>query len=506
MITLSARDLDAALLDLDGVLTNTADHHAEAWKSVFDELLEARGGGTFTPFDIATDYPRFVDGRLRQDGAYAFLASRGIELPFGAPSDQPGAPTIWGLGNRKNQLFREIVRCRGVQVYRDARRFVEKLTAAGIATAIVSASKNCGLILERAQLVSLFDAVIDGNEAQRLNLRGKPHPDTFLAAARELDVEPRYCAVIEDASSGIEAARKGGFGLVIGVERQERTRALRSARADAVVADLTQIEVRALPSALSEVDAIFHHLVTRPHAVFLDYDGTLTPIAPRPEMATLSASVRVLLAELNKICPVGIVSGRQLAEIEALVGLDIAYAASHGLEIKVGHGEAATPCEAQQVVPAIRSIAGKMRQRLAAVSGVLIEEKPYSVAVHYRLVPEAQQSLIATEVERALAAHSCVRLLRGKKVFEFRPDIEWDKGQAVLALAKYVGASKAGILYIGDDVTDEDVFRLLRHEGIGIVVAQVPRRSTAAYTILDTTQVAHFLSLLTKRLAHHANE
>jgi beta-phosphoglucomutase family hydrolase len=235
---------DAVLFDLDGVLTATAKVHAAAWKRMFDEYLRQRAaakGEPFRPFEIATDYKQYVDGKLRYDGVRSFLASRGIELPEGEVTDPPAHETISGLGNRKNEFVHEVLRAEGVDVYDGSVDFVRQLHGQGIKTAIVSASRNCRAVLEAAQIADLFDFCVDGEVASRLELAGKPAPDTFLAAAKQLGVEPARSVVVEDAVSGVQAGRAGGFGLVIGVDREGHPEALKEAGADFVVGDLREL-------------------------------------------------------------------------------------------------------------------------------------------------------------------------------------------------------------------------------------------------------------------------
>ncbi len=238
------REFDAVLLDLDGVLTATARLHAAAWKQMFDDYLRKRSeaiGEPFLPFDIATDYKEYIDGKLRYDGVRSFLASRGIRLPDGEPSDSPDQETVCGLGNRKNKLVRDLMHRQGVDVFESTVQWVRDLRAAGIKTAVVSASKNCEEILRTAGIADLFDLRVDGVVAERLELPGKPAPDTFLEAARELGVEPERAAVVEDAIAGVQAGRAGNFGLVIGVDRKGDPESLARNGADIVVRDLKEL-------------------------------------------------------------------------------------------------------------------------------------------------------------------------------------------------------------------------------------------------------------------------
>lgn len=230
----------ACLFDLDGVLTRTAVVHAAAWKEVFDGYLAARRPDQ-PPFDEVVEYDEYVDGRPRADGVRTFLASRGITLPEGAPQDPPGRETVCGIANRKNQVLLRRLREDGVQAYPGSVRFVHAVRAAGLRRAVVSASANCEEVLAAAGMADLFEVRVDGVTAAREHLAGKPRPDTFLAAARALGVEPAQAAVIEDALAGMEAGRAGRFGWVIGVDRTGQAEALRAHGADVVVKDLADL-------------------------------------------------------------------------------------------------------------------------------------------------------------------------------------------------------------------------------------------------------------------------
>jgi beta-phosphoglucomutase family hydrolase len=236
--------ITACLFDLDGVLTRTAEVHAIAWKEMFDTFLAdwaARTGVPFRPFEIETDYVRYVDGKLRQDGVRSFLASRGIVLPEGEPGDPGTAETVYGLGTRKNDLVLDLIRTRGVGVYPGSVRFVEVVRDAGLRRAVVSASRNCQAVLAAAGIEELFEVRIDGVVAAEARLPGKPAPDMFLAAARMLGVKPVHAAVFEDAVAGVAAGRAGNFGWVVGVDRVGQAEALRDHGADIVVTDLSEL-------------------------------------------------------------------------------------------------------------------------------------------------------------------------------------------------------------------------------------------------------------------------
>ncbi|MEU0007854.1 beta-phosphoglucomutase family hydrolase [Streptomyces sp. NPDC006314] len=233
--------IQACLFDLDGVVTKTAVVHAAAWKETFDAFLRDYEGEQGRPFDAGADYDEYVDGRPRADGVRAFLDSRGIHLPEGTPGDPPDARTVHGLGNRKNDLLLARIRTGGVEAYEGTLRYLEAVRAAGLRTAIVSSSANCRDVLSSVGAEHFFDVRIDGVVAAERNLPGKPHPDTFLAAARDLGVEASRAAVFEDALAGMDAGRAGGFGYVVGVDRVGQTDALYAHGANTVVKDLAEL-------------------------------------------------------------------------------------------------------------------------------------------------------------------------------------------------------------------------------------------------------------------------
>jgi len=251
MVTLAARDYDAVLFDLDGVLTRTADIHAAAWKKLFDDFLKQRAsrlGEPFVPFDM-DDYRLYVDGKPRYDGVATFLASRGIDLPQGSAGEASNERSIHGLGRLKDEYFSQQLDRHGAKVYEASIVLVHDLRAQGVKTAVVSASRNCAAVLQAAGIDHLFDARVDGQDIVRLELAGKPAADSFLEAARRLGVEPFRTVVVEDAIAGVQAARAGGFGLVIGVDRGANRQALLDAGASVVVDDLVQVRAVGEPAS-----------------------------------------------------------------------------------------------------------------------------------------------------------------------------------------------------------------------------------------------------------------
>ena len=236
---------EAWLFDLDEVITDTASVHA-AWKRTFDEypkLVSEREERSYEPFKIDPDYYRYVDGKPRYAGVQDFLRSRGIILDRGDPNDPPSRETVCGIGNRKNALFNEVLRSRGVEVFESSVALVQKLRARGRHVAVVTSSKNCDAVLQAAGIQNLFEVRVDGNVAAAKRLAGKPSSDTYEEAARMLGTLPEQAVVIEDAISGVQAGRAGGFGLVIGVARGDDPEVLRQNGADIVVRDLAELSL-----------------------------------------------------------------------------------------------------------------------------------------------------------------------------------------------------------------------------------------------------------------------
>jgi beta-phosphoglucomutase family hydrolase len=237
-------NVSACLFDMDGVITRTATVHDAAWKEMFDEFLRehaSRTGRQFVPFDPATDYGDYVDGKPRLEGTRSFLAARSIDLPEGTPGDPPGTWTTWGLSNRKNDLVLTVLARDGVEVYEGSQRYLIAARAAGMRTAIVSSSANTLQVLEAGGITRLFDVRVDAHVARARGLHGKPAPDTSLAAAQMLRVTPAAAVVFEDALAGVEAGRAGSFRYVVGVDRVGHAEQLRKHGADVVVADLADL-------------------------------------------------------------------------------------------------------------------------------------------------------------------------------------------------------------------------------------------------------------------------
>jgi alpha,alpha-trehalase len=501
---------EAVLFDLDGVITKSARLHAKAWQQVFDEFLAKRAaesGAPFQPFDVLDDYARYVDGKPRHEGIKSFLRSRAIGLPEGMADDPSGGSTINGLAKHKNAVFLNILQDRGIGVYQGAIDLIRQLRELGCRLAVVSSSRNCRAVLQAAGLADLFDVQVDGIVARQLQLDGKPAPDTFLEAAHQLGVIAKRAVVVEDSVAGVEAGRAGRFALVIGVERSSEPKRLQAHGANFVVADLATLipnggmksTLGTLPLALQVFDDLAAKIAEKRLVVFLDYDGTLTKIVARPELAVLNEDMRATVRRLAGLCPVIVISGRKRSDLAHLVDLpSVIFAGSHGFDISGPRGMEVRHEEGSEYIPVVRRAARAIRSRLRGIDGAIVEDKIYAVAVHYRLVDHSLAPDVESAVDAVLGAERGLRKMSGKKVFELLPDIEWNKGKALLWLlnALDLGGPDVIPIYLGDDVTDRDAFKVLTDRGIGILVSDIHEPTCAHYRLANTGEVRTFLQRL----------
>ncbi len=497
--------IGAFICDLDGVLTDTAETHFRAWKRMFDDYLQQRNGDDAEPF-TRDDYRAYVDGKPRYDGARSFLESRGIDLSRGEPDDPPGRETVCGLGNRKHQIFHRLLEEDGVERIEPAIAWARAAKQRGVPLAVVTCSRNGERVMEAAGISDLFDARVDGNVGHELELPGKPDPAYFLEAARRLGIAPEHAAVVEDARAGVEAGHDGGFGLVVGIAADGGA-ALRDAGADVVVHDLGELplpgtpagtRIRDLPLLLEREDPFRALLADDGPALFMDYDGTLTAIVPDPEDARLPEDTRDALARAAEVFPVAIISGRDLDVLRDFVGLDgLYYAGSHGLHIREPDG---TEHErARDWLPALDRAEERLRQRVGGIPGAAVERKRFAIAVHYRNTPDDRVGEVQKLAREVAADEDRLERSGGKKVVELRPDLDWDKGSAVLWILELVSGDRTlHPVYVGDDVTDEDAFRALPPDGMGIVVrGEDDARHTAAdFALTGPDQVRLLLERL----------
>ena len=526
----------SVIFDLDGVVTKTAKVHAHAWKKTFDEYLRLRTERDSEPFNEFTyqhDYLNYVDGKPRYQGVKNFLESRGIHLPFGDPSDSTDKETICGIGNKKNKLFNELLQKEGAEVFESTIRLIKSLKENGIKIGVASSSKNCLPILKSVNIEHLFETRVDGVVSAELNLKGKPEGDIFVTAAKNLDTLPENSVVVEDASSGVEAGRNGGFGLVLGVSRENNETELAKYGADIVVPDLAEIDIQIIndwfnrkpkpffkcfetlehaPAILPEDHLQGKDIFVNPYyertgksvlhtdkkmVFFLDYDGTLTPIVDSPELAVITDDMKQTVEQLAKIHTVAIVSGRMREDVQNLVGIKgLFYAGSHGFDIKGPGGFSMIHPVAEKTIPLVSEIIEQLKDKFRNIEGALVEEKKFSVAAHYRKVKNQKDlKFIEESVNSIVQKHDELRLLKGKKVFEILPNIDWDKGKAIrwIMNALEIPWDTTSAFYIGDDTTDEYAFRTIITRGTAIMVTDEPLNpSTADFQLNSPKEVKKF--------------
>ncbi|WP_236587708.1 trehalose-phosphatase [Marivirga aurantiaca] len=509
-----SRNFKAAIIDMDGVITQTARLHAKAWKEMFDDFLSKKEGDDFQPLRIEKDYKQYIDGIPRFDGVRAFLKSRNIQIPEGSPEDGPEKDTVYGLGMRKNKIFLELLKVEGVEVYEDTLEVIKKWKLENMKLAVISSSRNCKHIIESSGLSDFFDVRVDGEISQEENLNGKPEPDIFLKASDLLGIDASQAIVLEDAISGVKAGKKGNFALVVGVARSGEENELKKAGADIVVKNLKELEeamteietgnsAENLPYALERIEEIFDKSGSRRPVLFLDYDGTLTPIVSDPDEAILSDKARNVVSKLSKQITVAVISGRDRKDIQSKINLDsLIYAGSHGFDISGPDGMEMQYEPGRKTLPALDEAEKRLNEKLQDVEGAWVERKKFAIAVHYRNVADKKVEVVKNAVLEELEVYRELKKGSGKKILELKPDIDWDKGKALNWLMEELklDANEYIPIFIGDDITDEDALQAVKDKGIGIMVGSHDQKTAATYRLKNTEEAIEFLDRLQKRL------
>lgn len=479
------------VLDVDGVTTDTRRIHFRAWKRIFDQELGLRNLTEFTD----EDYQNYVDGRPREEGILSLFKSRGLSLELAKVRE---------VAEAKNEIFLTLLREHPPKAYDDFFKAMKLWKSQAIDVMAVSSSKNCRPVLESAGVIDMFKLIIDGTDALALELNGKPAPDYFLEAIKRARLRPRDCAIVEDSLSGIIAGRRGDFSYVFGMSRVGQTspQELYLYGADYVVSSLE--DIGKMKNPLTEWADFKARVGGRDVALFVDYDGTLTDIVNDPRDAHIPESTRAILKTCSKSFKVSIISGRDRNDVKQRVGIDsIFYSGCHGLDVS---GPGCFHFEVEEVsglLSELEEASLVLSAFFAPVEGIVIERKRFSTALHYRMVSVLSDEKIVEEVSKLLARFENLRCKLGKKVIEIIPDVEWDKSKAVDKISEILEIDPRVTvpIYIGDDVTDEDVFISYRRKGICIKVCEDECLLSAHYKLRSPAEVGKFLTFLAQEYA-----
>ncbi len=505
--------VDSLIFDLDGVLTQTRKTHKEAWREMFDNFFKENKHKYGKQDSVSeNDYQNYIDGKPRYQGVKSFLDSRNIELPWGNTDDPPGMETVCALGNLKNVLFNEVLERYGVEIYEDAVEKLKSWRQLGIKTAIVSSSKNCKKIIEVAGIDHLFDTRVDGMVSEEIGLSGKPNPDIFTEAAKRLNARPENSVVFEDAISGVQAGQSGFFGLVVGINRFDNKDGLLNNGADITIDSFFELDItdeklikeyfsRPGKPIFPDNKEIFDIFSRKKPVIFLDYDGTLTPIVSRPEDAIISNEMKATLKSLASKFTVAIVTGRDKEDVENLVNLDeLIYAGSHGYIISGPNNLFMEHPDSKKIIPKLDEIQKKVEKKLKEKTvGTQIDRKRYAIGIHYRNARPEDEEIVYDIANQILDEHKEHKIGEGKKIVEIKPNIDWHKGKAVEWILDALELSeKDNIIpiFIGDDITDEDAFKTLQDKGIGIMVGSHGQKTFATYSLKNVFQVREFFNKL----------
>ncbi len=505
--------VEALIFDIDGVLTQTRNTHQKSWEEMFDRFFNEYVKKYGKQASMSeNDYQKYLDGKPRYQGVRSFLNSRNIELPWGNSDDPPGMETICALGNMKNEIFNEVLERDGVDVYEDAVGKLKIWKKMGMKTAIVSSSKNCKKIIEVAGIDDLFDTRVDGAVSEDIGLKGKPDPDIFTEAAKRLNARAEYSVVFEDAISGVQAGQSGYFALVVGVNRFDNKDDLLENGADFTIDSFDELDItdkelieeyfsRPGIPVFPDNKEIFDILSKKEPVIFLDYDGTLTPIVSRPEDAVISKQMKETLQKLAEKYTVAIVTGRDKEDVENLVKLDeIIYAGSHGYIISGLDGISMEHPDSKKIIPRLDKIEKEAEKLLKEKTvGTQLDRKRYAIGLHYRNARPEDEKAVYDIVNELIEKYPGHKTGEGKKIVEIKPDIDWHKGKAVEWIMDALELSEKDDIipvFIGDDITDEDAFKTLKDNGLGIMVGSHGQKTNASYSLKNVFQVREFFKKL----------
>lgn len=501
--------MKAVVVDMSEVLLHTAAINKSAWEKVFSDFFKIINlEQSFTEDDFHT----WFEGQPKFDRVRNFLNSRTINLPFGNQSDLAGFDSICSLEKRRSQVFNHLLNEGNLHVYDEAVQSLKIWKEKGLKTAIVSSDENFTKAVKHSDFINLFDVQIDGHASRKMGLKEKPEADLYKKAVRKLNLKPEECILLDDSIPGMQAGSKANMGLVVGINRRDNYRMLSENGADIVIDSFDELDLIDDPDIkawfttpispfASEYVKIGKEIYEKTPVLFLDYDGTLTPIVKQPEDAIISKEMQDVLQECASRFTVAAVSGRDMDDLKTRVNLPrLLYAGSHGFRISGPDGLYMEHEKTSEILPKLDLLNEKLNLSFEGIAeGVRIERKRYAIAIHYRNAKKEDIPLIKKTVTETVAGSADFKIGEGKKILEIKPAIEWHKGKAVLWILEKLGLTdrnKYIPIYIGDDVTDEDAYEALKDWGIGIQVGPGALPTAAKFRLKNIYQVRIFLKEL----------
>jgi trehalose 6-phosphate phosphatase len=505
--------IKAVVFDIDTILDTERLHHT-VWKQVLNEFLN-NNYPEKAPLS-EEEYDRFIAGKPKIERIKNLLDSREVSLSFGSHEDPPGEKSICALENQKSRLFNQLLVAASTNYHKQIYNRIIEWKEAGIMTAVVSSDEHFSKIPDTEDLQNLFDVKVDGSAAKKMGLKDKPEADVFMEAVKQMGLSPAECALFDSTVCGLQAASKASFGLVAGIPKQNNAKELSENGADVIVHDFDELDLlndpeikmrfeNPIPPFASEYTKIGELLHDKTPVIFLDYDGTLTPIVNRPEDAILSDEMKEVLKACASRLHVAIVSGRDMIDLKNRVDIDeIIYAGSHGFRISGPEELYLEHEKSASLLPRLDETEKQLQQIFSGkFKGVQVERKRYAIAVHYRNARKEEIPDIKQTVTELVEKTSGLKTGEGKMILEIKPDIDWHKGKAVhwiLEKLNLTDRDKYLPIYIGDDITDEDAYESLSEWGISIQVGPGIVPSASKFRLKNIYQVRIFLKEFTNVL------
>lgn len=506
--------MKALVIDMSEVIIRTAEINKTAWEIVFNEFFKVNN---LEQSFSGEDYQTWFEGKTKFDRTRQFLNSRNIHLPFGSQNEPANFETICGLEKKKSKLFSHLLREGQLQVYEKAVERIKNWKEKGLKTAIVSSDENFKKAIKRTELKGLFDVKIDGHISRKMGLKEKPEADLYLQATKELGFPPEDCILFDDSEAGVQAGSKANFGLVVGVSRRKNRKQLSENGADIVIDNFNELDIFNDPEIrmwFSQQTAPFasqyvkfgEAISSKTPVLFLDYDGTLTPIVPNPDDAIISDEMKSVIKNCATKFTVAAVSGRDMDDLKQKINLDeLIYAGSHGFRISGPDGLYHEHEKTIEILPHLDKVEKLLKQKFEGIiPGVLVERKRYAIAIHYRNASMDDFSEIKNKVNNSIKNTEGLKVDEGKKILEVKPAIDWNKGKAVFWILEKLGFTdreKYIPIYIGDDKTDEDAYEALAGWGFGIQVGPGSVPSAAYFKLKNVYQVRILLKELAQSVA-----